>query len=349
MIDVGIVGLGFMGMIHYLAYQRIPGVRVAAICEVNERRLTGDWTDVRGNFGPPGQMMDLSGVDTYTKLDDMLARPGLDLIDVTLPPSLHAAAAVAALQSGRHVFCEKPMSLRLDECERMSQAAAEADRRLFVGHVLPFFPEYAWALEAIRSERYGRLKAGSFRRVISNPAWLPNYWNAAAVGGPLFDLHIHDAHYIRLLFGMPSEVVTRGRMKQGLPEYWQSQFSFPDSDAFATAVSGTIDQQGRSFNHGFEIHLERATLQFEFAVFDGVGKYLCPPTLLTDDGKAEEIALGDGDPMVAFEQELRTVAECVRNNQESDVLGGGLAQDAVRICARQQESIQASRPAGGVA
>jgi predicted dehydrogenase len=46
MINVGIVGLGFMGMIHYLTYRKLPGVRVAAICEVNEKRLTGDWTDI---------------------------------------------------------------------------------------------------------------------------------------------------------------------------------------------------------------------------------------------------------------------------------------------------------------
>ena len=63
MIQVGIVGLGFMGMIHYLTYRKIPGVRVAAICEVNERRLTGDWTDIKGNFGPAGEQMDLSGSD----------------------------------------------------------------------------------------------------------------------------------------------------------------------------------------------------------------------------------------------------------------------------------------------
>ena len=61
MIQVGIVGLGFMGMIHYLTYRKLPGVRVAAICEVNERRLTGDWTDIKGNFGPAGEQMDLVG------------------------------------------------------------------------------------------------------------------------------------------------------------------------------------------------------------------------------------------------------------------------------------------------
>jgi predicted dehydrogenase len=343
MINVGIVGLGFMGMIHYLTYRKLPGVRVAAICEVNEKRLTGDWTDIKGNFGPAGQQMDLSGVATFTQLDDMLASAELDLVDVTLPPALHAEATVKALQSGRHVFCEKPMSLRLDECQRMSDAAQKADRRLYVGHVLPFFPEYAWAYEAVRSGRYGALRGGAFRRVISDPAWLSNYWSAEQVGGPLFDLHVHDAHFIRLLFGMPEDVVSRGRMKNGLPEFWHSHFSFGKRDYLLEATSGTTPQQGRAFNHGFEIHLERATLLFEFAVFNGEGAYLCPPTLLDESGKAERISLGAGDPMDAFEAELRNVTECVRNNRESEILSGRLAQDAVKLCQMQAESMTATR------
>jgi predicted dehydrogenase len=343
MIDVGIVGLGFMGMIHYLTYQKLSGVRVAAICEVNEKRLTGDWTDIKGNFGPAGQQMDLSGVATYTKLEDMLAGTKLDMVDVTLPPALHADATITALKAGKHVFCEKPMALQLDQCERMSAAARTADRRLFVGHVLPFFPEYSWTLDAVRSGRYGALRGGSFRRVISDPAWLANFWNADQVGGPLFDLHVHDAHFIRLLFGMPDEVVSRGRMKNGLPEFWHSLFVYKNNDYLVEATSGTRPQQGRAFNHGFEIHLERATLLFEFAVIGGEGAYLCPPTLLDESGKAERVNLGGGDPMDSFEAELRNATDCVRKNQESDILSGALAADAVKLCHMEADSIAAAR------
>lgn len=343
MIQVGIVGLGFMGMIHYLTYRKIPGVRVAAICEVNEKRLTGDWTDIKGNFGPPGEMMDLSEVATYTSLDDMLAMGELDLIDVTLPPAMHADAAVAAFRAGKHVFCEKPMSLRIEQCERMSASAREADRRLFVGHVLPFFPEYAWAYEAIRSGRYGALCGGMFRRVISNPSWLRNFWEPDQVGGPLFDLHVHDAHFIRLAFGMPDDVVSRGRMRNGLPEFWHSHFHYRDAGYLVEATSGTIEQQGRAFDHGFEIHFERATLLFQFAVLGGEGRYLCPPTLLDESGQAHAVELGSGDPLDAFEAELRNATECLRKNQESEILNGQLAQDAVKLCQLQAQSLLASR------
>ncbi|MAT71588.1 MAG: oxidoreductase [Planctomycetaceae bacterium] len=341
MLQVGIVGLGFMGMIHYLTYKRLPGVRVAAICEVNERRLAGDWTDIKGNFGPPGEQMDLSDVATFTSLEEMLASTELDFVDVTLPPAMHADATVAALKSGRHVFCEKPMSLTLSECERMSAAATAANRQLLIGHVLPFFPEYAWALETARRGRYGKLLGGAFRRVISDPAWLPNFWQADKVGGPLLDLHVHDAHFIRLLFGMPREVVSRGRVRGRLPEFWHSLFAYDGGELLVEATSGTIGQQGRPFDHGFEIHFADATLLFEFAVLGDAGKYLCQPTVLASDGTAETVDLGDGDPMNAFAAELQAVVDCVRDNRPSDVLDAALAEDAIRLCQLQWDSVLA--------
>ena len=114
MLRVGIAGIGFMGWIHWLAYKQIPGVQVAAVCEQNEKRLAGDWTDIKGNFGPPGEHVDLSGLACYRELDEMLADPSLDYIDVCLPANLHVAIAIQAATAGKHVFCEKPRSQTVD-------------------------------------------------------------------------------------------------------------------------------------------------------------------------------------------------------------------------------------------
>src|SRR5690606_15323116 len=130
MIRIGIAGVGFMGMIHYLSYQKLKDVKVVALCEQNEKRLTGDWRDIKGNFGPPGEMMDLSGVKTYTQLDDMLSDDAVDVVDITLPPALHADIAVKALAKGKHVFTEKPMAMTVGDCDRMVQAAKKADKQL---------------------------------------------------------------------------------------------------------------------------------------------------------------------------------------------------------------------------
>jgi predicted dehydrogenase len=344
MIRVGIAGLGFMGMIHYLSYQQIRGVRVAAICEQDERRLSGDWRDIRGNFGPAGTQMDLTGVAVFKDLDTMLADKRLDLIDITLPPHLHADIAVRAMRSGKHVFCEKPMSLSRDDCTRMSRVARQENTMLLIGHVLPFFPEYAWARKIVNGGRFGKLLGGSFKRVISDPSWLPDYWRADRVGGPMLDLHVHDAHFIRLLFGMPKAVTTSGRLKNGLAEFWHSQFDYGPRGPVVQTTSGTVQQPSRPFNHGFEIHLERATLMFDFAVIDGKGGYLCPPTLLTSADRVERPQLADGDPMNAFVAEVGEVVRCIKTGAQSQILDARLAKDAIHLCQRQTESLQSRRP-----
>ena len=64
MLRVGIVGIGFMGMIHYLAWQRVSGAKVSAIATRDPKKRAGDWTGIKGNFGPPGKQEDLSGIET---------------------------------------------------------------------------------------------------------------------------------------------------------------------------------------------------------------------------------------------------------------------------------------------
>jgi predicted dehydrogenase len=226
----------------------------------------------------------------------------------------------------------------------MVVAAKKAKRLLMIGHVLPFFPEYNWARTVIASGIYGRLLGGSFRRVISEPTWMRNYWSAEHIGGPMLDLHVHDAHFIRLLFGMPQEVTTSGRTRNGLAQFWHSQFRFADGSTVVEATGGTIDQQGRPFVHGFEIHLEKATLAFEFAVIGDKGTYLCEPVVMDGQGKARRPRLSGGDPLDAFADELREVIHCVRDGRPSEILGADLAQDAMRICEHESRSLERGKP-----
>lgn len=340
MLRFGIAGIGFMGMIHYLAYQKVGGAKVTAIASRDPQKRSGDWRGIKGNFGPPGEQMDLGDIVSYESVDDMLADDNVDVIDITLPPYRHADVAIQALEAGKHVFCEKPLTLDAKSSADVVAAAEKNNRILLVGHVLPFFPEYQWARSVIDSGKYGKLLGGHFRRTISEPTWLPDYWDATKVGGPMLDLHVHDAHFIRYLFGMPTSVTTHGRLKDGLAASWMTSFNYADSELLVTASSGTIDQQGRPFLHGFEIQLERATLVFEFAVIGDEGKYLCQPTLFDADGSATHPELGDGDPQHAFCAQLTEVTECISQNKTSAILGGTLAGDAITLCHLQTESLR---------
>ena len=344
MVNVGIAGVGFMGMIHYLSYQKVRGAKVRALCEKDKKRLAGDWRSIKGNFGPQGTEMDLKGINRYEELGDLLADPSLDLIDVCLPPSLHAEVTIAALKAGKHVFCEKPIALDPADARRMVAAARKAGKLLMIGHVLPFLPEYNLAYKAITGGKYGRLLGGHFKRIISDPLWLPDFYNPKTTGGPMIDLHVHDAHFIRLVCGMPSAVQSVGRMRGEVVELFNTQFRFDDSDLVVTAASGVINQQGRPFTHAFEIYLEKATIIFDAA---GIGKDWVvgyPVTVLTQDGRVQRPKLPAGDPAdVAFPPEVKEVVRAVRTGTPSKLLAGELACDALVLCQKQTQSVERGR------
>src|ERR1051325_7478430 len=111
MVRIGIVGVGFMGMIHYLAARQVRGATVAAICSRDPKKLAGDWRSIQGNFGPRGDMMDLSGLKKYDRLEALLADPDIDLIDVSNPTNLRPQTAIQALRAGKHVLVEKAIAL----------------------------------------------------------------------------------------------------------------------------------------------------------------------------------------------------------------------------------------------
>jgi predicted dehydrogenase len=95
--------------------------------------------------------MDLRKLQRYSNFDDLLNDPEVDLIDVCTPTNLHADMALRALAAGKHVLVEKAISLEARDADAMLKAAGRAGKLLMVAHVLPFFPEFAFAAEAIRS------------------------------------------------------------------------------------------------------------------------------------------------------------------------------------------------------
>jgi predicted dehydrogenase len=332
MVRIGIIGIGFMGMIHYLAARKLRGAKVAAVCSRDPKKLAGDWRGIQGNFGPPGQLMDLSAIKKYDRLDALLADPDIDLVDICNPTALHPETALKALRAGKHVLVEKAIALEVSDAERMVQAAREAGRLLMVAHVLPFVPEFAYAAQAIRGGRYGRLLGAHFRRIISRPDWSAEIADAAKTGGPAVDLHIHDTHFLALVCGVPARVFSTGVVQDGVVQYLTTQYLYGPGQQSISCSSGAVAQKGRPFVHGFEIYLEGATLTFESGAI--------PLTVLTADGQVERPPLSGGDdPVEAFTAEIQAAVDGVAAGRGPDLLSGQLARDALLLCHKECESV----------
>jgi predicted dehydrogenase len=336
MVRIGIVGIGFMGRIHYLAGQRLQGAKVAAVCSRDKAKLAGDWRNTRGNFGPEPGQVDLTGIKTYESYDAMLADPEIELIDICNPTHLHPESAVKALQAGKHVLVEKAIALTAADADRMLAAAKAAGKLLMVAHVLPFFPEFRFAAEAVRGGQHGQLIAAHFKRVISRPDWSAEIADATKTGGPAVDLHIHDTHFIGLLCGVPKQVFSVGTVEGDAVGYLTTSYLYGPGGPAVTCSSGAVATSGRPFVHGYEIYLEKATL-----AYDSGGT---PLTVFTNDGQSTRPDLaGGGDPIASFAAELQAAVDGVRVGKEPDLLSGQLARDALVLCLKECESVKTGR------
>ncbi|MFP6768581.1 MAG: Gfo/Idh/MocA family oxidoreductase [Planctomycetaceae bacterium] len=364
MVRIGIIGMGFMGVTHFegamrmsdpdpSGRRRVDGPRinsgqVTAIATRNQQKLDGDWTMIQGNFGPPGTLMDLSGIATYADYHDLLADPDIDLVDICLPTDQHEDVTLAALAAGKHVLVEKPIAVSLDAARRMVAAAAEADRLLMVAQVLPFFPEFAYVRKVADDREYGQLLAAHFRRVISPPDWSEGMSDFRNLGGWGVDLHIHDNHYIGLLCGVPGAIMSRGLLQDGLVNHVHSQYIYEPVDGrpgpAVTCVSGGIAASGLAFAHGFEVYFERATVEYSAGTYGG--EWVCsrPLTLVTSTGLCREPDLPGGTEWYsAFTDELQAAVDGVAAGAAPRVISSELALDALKLCYAEAESIGEGR------
>jgi predicted dehydrogenase len=326
-----ILGVGFMGWIHALAYRRSNSAEMVGFASRSASKREGDWRGIQGNFGPPSEQIDVSNMIVCEDLDGLLADDSIDLIDICLPPHMHVETVSRSLAAGKKVLCEKPLALNAADAQKLTDMAAPG--QLMVGHILPLMPEFALLAESARDGRYGRVISGRFQRTIGPPDWIPDFYDLSRVGGPLVDLQVHDAHLIRMLFGMPRAAHTVSHDIDGVPKRYETILEY--DDAVVSVGGGVIDSPARPFTHGFEVSFERATLRFEFAAYSDGTSDSVPLKVLHNDGRIETPTLSGSDPIDAFVTEIDLAASVVAGAECPPALDPVLATDALRICEMQ--------------
>lgn len=194
---VGLIGVGVMGRVHAQAWAQRPGVLGAV-------------------YAPDDHARDLAahhGALACTTLDNFWS--AVDVVDICTPTPTHADYAVQAARAGKHVICEKPLARTLDDADRIIAACQDAGVRLFVAHVLRFFPQYAAAWAQVRSGAVGDPRVLRLGRMATPPtagSWL---LDEAQSGGPALDLLIHDLDYARWIAGDVATVYAAQARRDG--------------------------------------------------------------------------------------------------------------------------------------
>ena len=333
MIRVGVVGLGFMGNMHAKCYQKLEGVKLAAICDIDDKKLKGE-SGTAGNIEGAEEALDMTGIELYSDFDKMLTEAKLDAVSITLPSYMHRDFTVKAFEAGLNVLCEKPMAMNIQQCDEMIAAAQKSGKVFQIGHCIRFWPEYAKVKEIIDSGEYGKVKAATFQRLSLTPTWSWDNWlmDAERGGGAILDLHIHDADFVQYVFGMPKAVYTQAaKGPSGGYDHVVTQYTCQD-DCAITAEGGWIMTPGFGFEMSFNILLEKATIIYDctrapaFRVCPADGD-IFTPEVASGDGYSLELAhfakavAGEKVPQITTPQQSRNSLEIIEAEKKSAASG----------------------------
>lgn len=127
----------------------------------------------------------------YENFDSIKNNPAIDIVYVVLPNFMHAEYSIRAAQAGKHVVCEKPMAITVEDCDRMIAASKKAGKQLSIGYRLHFDPYHREMIKLANDNKYGALKniTAGFSFVAQDGIWRLDKEKAG--GGALMDLGIY--------------------------------------------------------------------------------------------------------------------------------------------------------------
>lgn len=287
--NVGILGTGF-GSYHVRLLKKINQIDRIVVFGRNEKKLQ--------------ELQHELGVETTTQIDKIMTDPGIDLIDICLPSTLHRQYAVEALERDKHVFCETPLCLSPEDAEVMKRAEEHSSKTILVNQFIKFDPAYAYLHSICQQQKYGRLLSLSLKRETA-PLWGDLGLDSIAI-----QLMIHELDFVTWLFGIPDHHTVYGLeapdKKQSLV---RALFSYPEAHAEIIASS----QMPRSypFTVGYEAYFEQAKLVYHES--DTNGEANASLYAYTETGR-EQIILESANP---YAKSLEHAISCLKNNQDS--------------------------------
>jgi predicted dehydrogenase len=205
MIKVGFIGAGGIAETHFNALQNIDGVQVTAVADPYLERAQA--------------MASRSGGKAYTDYQDFL--PEVDAVYINTPPSMHSEQVVIAVKAGKHIFCEKPLTVKLEDAKVVVKAVQNSNIFMMTAFVLRFQRAFGFMKEFVTSGQLGDIVSYYCHRIGLRVA-KSNHWatDPKLLCGMTIQSFSHDGDLLCwLLETEPVEVNAIVRYRQGLPGF----------------------------------------------------------------------------------------------------------------------------------
>jgi UDP-N-acetylglucosamine 3-dehydrogenase len=323
-IRIGLLGAGAMGAEHAYCYGLIDGAEVAGIFSRDPARAI--------------PLVSESGARATADASSLIDDPTVDAIDVCVPSAAHAALVIHALERGKHVFCETPLTLDPAEGRRMRDAARSTGRLLQVGLLIRSIGGCGLVRRAVETGEHGRLLSLTTQR-------LGSYLRAGApdhkdhYSDPSTELMTFDFDFAGWLMGPPSRLVASAvSTPQGFGEI--SALLDYDDGRSATVLASGLMPGTYPFRVGFRALFETALIESE-AVFSKAG----PPSVsLNVYPQTGEPRRPDTPVTNPYQVELERFVACVRGTADPDLLDVDNALAALTLSIATQTSLSERRP-----
>jgi len=206
-LKVGIVGAGYIGGVHATLLAKDERVSVSMVHDLLVERAQ--------------QIARSTGARIAESIDELIN--DVDAVYVTTPNTMHTAIAMAAIDAGKHVFCEKPMATSIEDARTISDAASRTSAVFQVGHNRRFAPVYATLKKMLAASGPAHSAHVKMNRgELINPAWVAD---SEITGGFLYETTIHMFDMMRFLFGEVSSIDAIG-----------SSHEYPETDDFSAVL-----------------------------------------------------------------------------------------------------------------
>jgi len=211
MIGIGMTGCGGMGTSLVREMVKVEGASLKAAHDIDPKAAKRVTAELGG--------------EVEKDYEDLLGRSDVDAVVVATPGYLHRDPVIQAAKASKHIFCEKPMALNLEDCDMMIDACKEAGVNLMIGQVLRLIPLFKESARIVREE-LGKPLAMSTLRM---GGWgYKKGWRATMEksGGMLLEVNVHEFDYLRFVCGEPVEVFAcGGRLAHDYIDFEDTVFS----------------------------------------------------------------------------------------------------------------------------
>jgi len=309
---IGILGTGF-GQRHAEIFASFSDVEIVGIVGRDEAKTE----EAARALGVPG----------YTDPNALIEHPDVDAIDVCYPTHIHAPYAIAALNHGRHVFCETPVAYTLKEAEEMAQAAASSGKLMMVALFGRFLSDYKYVHDYVESGRLGQPRI-AFANRRTPPIW-GDGWDENFI----LNLMLHDIDYLYWLLGKPLAVRSRGLDEPG--KAWHHVFIGLDyADATAVVEGCGIMPLSFPFSTSLRVVCEEGALDLSWHW--GGAAPVSEVTLYPQAGEPEVLSIPGYDP---YEAECRYFVDSVQGKADPQLLGIETASGSLEVALAANQSL----------